>query len=135
MKPVMQTIFTPPKGDCFRACVATILELDLAAVPNWIGDHPEDWFDRFQAWLLKRGLAALEIPITPDQPFFSPLPPAPFILTGQSPRGDWLHCVVGVGANNRFDYVHDPNPHGGYLAAYPVFVMFFLPLKPEEVKP
>ncbi len=35
MKPVNQTKMTPPEGDCFAACITSILELPLNEVPNY----------------------------------------------------------------------------------------------------
>jgi len=36
MKPVDQSIVCAKNGDCTRACIASILELELDAVPNFI---------------------------------------------------------------------------------------------------
>lgn len=35
MKPVRQTIFGHEEGNCAQACVASLLELPLGAVPNF----------------------------------------------------------------------------------------------------
>jgi hypothetical protein len=47
MEPVKQSILTAPGGDCFRACVASIFELPLEAVPHFLeGSGLEDnWTD------------------------------------------------------------------------------------------
>lgn len=42
MKPVNQTQFKPPDGDCLSACIASILELPLNKVPNYIAY--DNWF-------------------------------------------------------------------------------------------
>lgn len=36
MKPVDQTIVSKGKGDCMRACIASLLELPIEAVPNFL---------------------------------------------------------------------------------------------------
>lgn len=41
-------------GDCFRACLASILEVPLDEVPRPSGD---DWVERYDDWLAPRGLA------------------------------------------------------------------------------
>lgn len=44
MKKVYQRIIDPKKGDCFKCCIASLLELDYDEVPNfveqegWLGD-------------------------------------------------------------------------------------------------
>lgn len=70
MKPVYQTIFGKPDGNCFAACIASILEMGLEDVPNFCkGDNPRWMFD-LNAWLHQFGLGALtvsfhdEIPLT-----------------------------------------------------------------------
>lgn len=53
MKPVEQTKLTYPDGNCFAACVATLLELPLEAVPDFKGDG---WYDAWLEWLKLRNL-------------------------------------------------------------------------------
>lgn len=64
MIPVDQTIPKPPKGDCFRACIASILELPILNLPN--PHHPEfHWWDAWNKWLDDRGLDLVEWDIPP----------------------------------------------------------------------
>lgn len=42
MKKVYQRIIDPKKGDCFKCCIASLLELDYDEVPNFV--EQEDWF-------------------------------------------------------------------------------------------
>ena len=44
MNLVYQTIHDPEKGDCLRACVATLLQLPIADVPNFIELQGSKWF-------------------------------------------------------------------------------------------
>lgn len=102
MKPVDQTVFGYPNGNCFSACLASILELPLEEVPWFMAEG--DWLSRVQEWLKPRGLYAACLLIdTTESPFY---PPGWHILSGQSPRGDWLHAVVAQGTK----IVHDPHP-------------------------
>ncbi len=48
---VYQTEFGPG-GNCYAACLATILQLDLSEVPDFRG---EDWDLRAEDWLHQRG--------------------------------------------------------------------------------
>jgi hypothetical protein len=52
MIPVDQTVFTVPGGNCFSACVASLLNILLNDVPYFMGD--DTWFDVFSKWLEPR---------------------------------------------------------------------------------
>lgn len=54
MKPQKQRIVSNVIGDCFPACMATLLELPLEILPN---DHSEAWFTIWQAFLGQFGLS------------------------------------------------------------------------------
>ncbi len=102
MKPVFQTIFTVPGGNCMAACVASILELSLDDVPNPQGEDGQ-WYLDWQAFLKPRNLSILCFPTGGEW-----TPQGYSILCGRSPRGDWNHAVVcynGIVA-------HDPHPDG-----------------------
>ena len=50
MKPVMQTISDPGKGNCMQAAIATLFDLRLEEVPHFI-EHGDKWFDVFWEFL------------------------------------------------------------------------------------
>lgn len=56
MIPVTQTDFSMPGGNCFAACVASLLELPLERVPNFHGMYGENWLSPFTRWLKDFGL-------------------------------------------------------------------------------
>lgn len=62
MKPVMQTRYGYPDGNCFAACIASILELELDQVPV-ISSADDDHWTRWQAWLRERGLMMITWPL------------------------------------------------------------------------
>ena len=116
MKPVMQSILLddkgPIKGDCFRACVASIMELPIDALPNFCS-LPPDWWERFGQWLRERGWACVEVqlPATFAVPFDTWV-----IFSGKGPRGV-MHSVVGelkYGSPSA-TLVHDPHPSGEFF--------------------
>lgn len=45
---VEQQLVDDTKGDCFAACLASILEVSLDQVPN---PHGSEWWDTVQRWL------------------------------------------------------------------------------------
>jgi hypothetical protein len=60
MKPVFQKVVAKGNGDCFRCCVASILELDAEDVPNF-RDHDLQDMNFLERWFHDRGLALLEL--------------------------------------------------------------------------
>jgi hypothetical protein len=120
MKPVNQTYqHKPPKsiGNCFRACIASILELDIDEVPAfeqlpgcWNGEESKEASDCLKNWLADRDLSLSYHPLYTEQ-----IPKGYSILTGTSPRlKGGGHCVVALDGN----VVHDPYkwPSAGGLA-------------------
>lgn len=108
MKPVDQTVFAPGKGNCFSACVASILEVGTDEVPFFMVDAA--WKDLFLDWCGERRLVV----------DFSSGFPAPlgefYIANGISPRGDTRgHSVVMRDGH----VVHDPHPDRTGLAGKP----------------
>lgn len=53
MIPVDQTTYGHTDGNCFSACVASILEIPIEEVPNTLGVNAE-----LMRWLAGRGLSA-----------------------------------------------------------------------------
>ena len=109
MRPVDQTLFGHGVGNCFAACVASVLEVPLADVPNFCVEYSEsEWYFALARWLGERGFAPLTQQVNPAV-FFewcSQLwPEVYWIAGGPNPRGV-SHAVVYRGAK----LVHDPNP-------------------------
>ncbi len=107
MKPVDQTRFgfdytRDDCGDCFSACVASLLELPLGAVPIFM--EKPNWLLALNTWLKQRGFWAVTFELTEG----GWSPEGYCILGGKSPRatGDEMHAVVGFGRK----VVHDPHP-------------------------
>jgi hypothetical protein len=130
MKPVYQTILEPPRGNCFSACVASIFEVSLEDVPNFINNEPVGaWFFNWNEWLQQYNLRVESFAV-PDGDL--PWCPAWFIGGVDSPRGPWLHAVVYEGQEMK----HDPWPnHDGTSPFQYRFVhdfMLFYPLDPAK---
>jgi hypothetical protein len=100
------------RGNCLAACVASILEVDLAELAG-VHDSQSLW-----AWLREHRPAVGMMNVQPDRPGvplgelrpydgYSELPgKTPWIATVKSPRTPHYHCVVMVGA----DLAWDPHP-------------------------
>ncbi len=115
MKPVDQKhLYTLNKqrGDCWRACLASILEVDIETFPNW--EVKQDWDDYY--WRILKILekigyeySSLTIQNTELQELESPDTGNYIIAIGKSPRAvqnDIInHAVVWKNG-----IVHDPHP-------------------------
>jgi len=124
----------PTKGDCFATCVAMILGLQQDEVPNFCG-IATDWWPGFQKWLEERHLVAIEVnlPPPPWKNLGALTPGVPVILTGKSPRGDWLHSIVGMTRwDEGFEILYDPHPAGGGFDGPLKHVLFFAALRPDK---
>jgi len=123
MKPVYQKVIEQGKGDCWRACIASILELDIDEVPNFVGDSDHtkgitaDTLCR--DWLKERGLYIVELLLWNDKPWdlsinFWYIGGAYCIASVPSQRfKHGTHAVVGqfvtIKGSTEFKIVHDPN--------------------------
>ncbi len=116
MRPVHQTEFGNEKGNCYQACIASIFELELSEVPNFCVTTRLNWFEAVQLWLYEYDLCLIHI-----EPCTFPWVKGMYhIMSGKSPRGDWMHSVVGCDGEMEFD----PHPSGDGLAKVEVFELF-----------
>lgn len=106
MKPIFQTKFGKPDGNCTAACLASLLDLDIDTIPDFT-TQGDSWITAFNEWLAPGGLALLWIEL-PNR-FVIP-PDTYYMLWGISPR-DIEHSVIGYNG----EMVHDPHPDGGGL--------------------
>lgn len=105
MRPVYQTRFGEPDGNCLEACIASIFELD--EIP-WFGRRA-DWYDNYQDFMAEFGLQVLTVEIEPVKELWTPT--GYHIISGTGLRGI-EHSVVGRAGRA----IHDPYPGGGFLA-------------------
>lgn len=94
-------------GDCFTACLASLLELPLWMVPpfHMMYGRP-DTFSRIDQWLAR--FFNMELEFVDDIKNPGDLPEF-YIVLGKSPRNNEGHAVV----YSKGVLAHDPNPAGG----------------------
>lgn len=125
MIPVNQTRFatdseTEAPGNCYAACIASILELKLRDVPDEANywkpgmSNKESWIPynkEVHKFLRERGLTLIEIP--EKSVFFGgEIFDCYSIISGPSPRNNSVnHAVVGQGNS----FVHDPHPSKNFI--------------------
>lgn len=133
MKPVDQTRFGNPGGNCFQAALASILELSLDDVPDFCNQNWEgNWASDLNDWLYDRGLFSLEIDLEHVD--------ANWI--------DWTiancYCLASVasatteGATHAVVYykgrvIHDPHPSRAHMDSKPLTIDVFVALDPAMV--
>lgn len=139
MIPVDQIIFEDGKGDCLRACVASILHRTIDQVPNfWELIRPEgDLQAALDEWLQPRGYSAIRLHLTDNDTLkrawvgYAEGPASYVVLSGDGPRvnasGKYKqHAVVGQPNGYGFKIVHDPHPSRAGLITGPFAVMWIV---------
>jgi hypothetical protein len=114
MIPVKQTIFKTEttKGNCLTACVASIFDLPIEKVP-YFAEFEDDWQIELINFVEKLGyyFAGTSSPGQKglkqlNDPKYNKGVNGYIIVTGKSPRGDFLHSVVYKDGK----LAHDPHP-------------------------
>ena len=103
MRRVAQDRFGVPAGNCYEACIASILSIDLADVP-YVRTSAEDRHQAILRFLFSRSLLPVQGAIETCGGLRPPSKWGVYILNGTNPRGA-LHAVVAVGD----EIVWDPN--------------------------
>jgi hypothetical protein len=84
-------------GDCLAAALASALDMELEAVPNFAAFT---WWDAaVRLWLRGIGLDWRMVPL--------PIPEERSVVVGRSPRHTGMHAVVG----EHGQIAWDPHPH------------------------
>lgn len=127
MKPVEQRIVDDTDGDCFAACVASILELPYAGVPKFNGSS---WFEDWQAWLAPHGMAFAVVEVG-GHPYIGL--PLYAIASVDSPRFEGKQHAV-VWGFDPWGLAYDPSPKraDGIGSVRRWYLLVARPLTPEE---
>ncbi len=136
MRPQRQTTFggvrapDDEKGNCFAACIATVLDVDLATLPNfivWTKHGDDEWWRMTQQYLHDHFGVTLFMSESPQRDW---LPEYVLtIATGPGPRGH-RHCVVHDGTG----MVHDPHPSDDGLLSVETHDLFVLTNKMGTIR-
>ncbi len=130
MKPVMQTICDFEHGDCMRACIASIFELPIDAVPNFQEDVPDHFDEKLIKWCDKFGLFPLDVICKNIDDYTFMLKDCYVVACGESPRSidheKHNHAVVWLNGK----MVHDPHPDQAGIVGLPKSVTIFIVKNP-----
>lgn len=137
MTPVYQDRFGARDGNCFAACIASLLDLPLSEVPNFAaaGDADDWWWYAAICWLAERGWwvrTIASVSAVDDDEHVSE--DTLYILGVPSTIHEGLlHAVIGRRVGRRWRIVHDPNP-GSAATANPVDVFHLVRYSPFETR-
>jgi hypothetical protein len=123
MKPVNQTILDFEHGNCMQACVASILELPLEDVPNFMQDGPDQFNFHLDKFCLSLNLTTLDVVLENNN--LDLIENCYVIATGKSPRGTEAkhrHAVVWFNG----EIIHDPHPSRSGLVGDPESYTLFV---------
>jgi len=118
MIPIDQTIFGKT-GNCFPACVASILQLKLSEVPDWCTTEGDNWFLAFRKWCQEtRGLYPVML-LLDEKTSVKDLFPGFTLIGGNGPRG-LKHEVIYLHGK----LFHDPHPSRAGLETIEDMILF-----------
>lgn len=141
MKPVFQENITAGQGDCFSACLASLLELPLAEVPKFRKETSggtemmaaaRQWCkEHLDLSIVTIQMEDFETANGEDIRLIGAFAGTPCIAGGISPNlPNCHHAVVGEiddqGMN--FRITHDPNPSGKGIVGRPTHLYFLVPM-------
>ncbi len=134
MKRVMQTQLGETDGNCFAACLASILEVDIAEIPLLaIGDG---WIEKCNAILARWGFFYVEFKMGGPLEFTT-IPDTYVILSRKTVRGP-NHAIVAEiedrAGKRKFYLAHDPYPGGTDFVDEPLTLGFLVPINPAKSK-
>jgi hypothetical protein len=102
-------------GDCWRTCVACLLDVEPETVPHFI--LKPSWYEDTLAWLRERGYGLYEFGGLFEQVSHTGLVGCHHIITGGSPRDpvNVKHAVIGLDE----EVVWDPHPSRAGIVGEP----------------
>ena len=122
MKPILQTVFGQ-LGNCFQACIASVLEIELSEVPNLnprkgVAQTEQDQI--LNDWLAPMGLRYINIRLQEEK--LKPILDGVYhLIEGGSPRSkNYAHVVVGRSG----EMIFDPHPDKTGVTGFPVYGIF-----------
>ncbi len=109
----IQTI-TGKNGNCFSTCIACILQIPAARIPNFCHEKNENWRDATNDWLGSIGFFYIDFTLIGDMRDELIRYWGYHVISGNGPRKR-RHSVVGL----QGELFHDPYPGGCGLIGGP----------------
>eukprot|EP00536_Pseudo-nitzschia_multiseries_P007892 jgi/Psemu1/305310/fgenesh1_kg.191_\ len=135
---IFQDDFRPGKGNALQAAVASIYDLELIEVPNFV-EFPGGYESAIHIFCRDRNHVCFKVKIDEENKVDEEHDGRLCLLRGKSPRGDFGHVVVArrkklnkdtVPDDEEFEMIHDPHPDETFLDEGEPFgwCMFFVPI-------
>jgi len=126
------------QGNCFQACLASLLEIPLESAFDWTqySEHRDDipieeqpWYAAFNEWLIKFGLASIYLQDYPSQltalnGYYIVAVKSNTLKNGEN------HCVI----INKGKLAHDPNPKSNAKGSTILGIYLLVPLDMAKAK-
>ena len=122
MKKIKQTILDLKHGNCMQACVASLFELPLNEIPNFMKDGGDRYDYHLQKWCKKKNLLCLDVSIE-DEHLLKYFKDIYLIGVGISPRDSNNNHAVII-KNGKI--IHDPHPSNKGLMGKPTRYSIFI---------
>lgn len=105
-----QTIVDPGRGDCLRACIASIFDLEIVQVPHFVLFSDKQWFNVYYQFI---GSLGYEWQGTgwPVNMKLSDSPTVGGFIIASVPSKSYEGITHAVIVNSKGLVVHDPNPN------------------------
>jgi hypothetical protein len=142
MIPVFQQHIHQGEGDCIAACVASLFEIPLSDVPNFLKEAKakHSWgLYLLKKWLNDKGYGLIHLTLRDEYSIHEInwiLAPGIFAIASVSSQqfegGTHAVVVEFKGADNLYELeiVHDPNPNNGkYIDPKFLALYFIIPFK------
>lgn len=130
MIPVTQTITEKGRGNCFAACIASLLHLECDEVPNFVVDYDENWLYECGEWLKQRGYSLL---VADPKAQFWLATGVLCVASVKSKRFEGGRHAVVVELNyGDAKLIHDPHPSRDGYDGDPFYYYFLLSTGPKS---
>lgn len=120
-------------GNCYQACLASIIEARLDTVPHIVA-LPGDWYINVQLWTLQQGLMHTVVDPS-DRDRLAAIHAAGRVLgvigAGPSPRGPFQHAVILD--PETLQLTHDPHPSRKGLTEVQIIEVIWKPTNIEKI--
>jgi hypothetical protein len=117
MKPVYQDILKGPYSNCLQASTASIFELELRDVPNFMTFDDEIWYEKFKEFCREHcGVYPMTFQATPEIKAALEGYHLIGVMTSRGVR----HSVVGYHGR----IIHDPFPAGSEITDIEDYTIF-----------
>jgi hypothetical protein len=131
MKKVYQTIFGEPNGNCFQACIASMLECELKDLPNFMEDGPDSFGGNLKEWENAMPFKLFDVRFEDKESRDFSIKDLLLIATIENMYTAKAHAVIMKNG----EIIHDPMPEdkrANRKVSEPIYYTIFIPKEPQK---